>query len=387
MTKAPEPVLYIDTQAALRAWAERCHEARRVAVDTESDSFHRYREKVCLIQMTALGQDVIIDTLALSDIEVLRPLFEDKERIKIFHDACYDLVCLRRDFGFECAAIFDTMVASRLLGEQSFGLGHILLQRFGFHADKRFQRSDWGQRPLAADQVSYARYDTHYLHQLADILTSELRDIGRWEWAQEEFSRIPDSAGRIEPRAAEPDPDGFWRIRGVRRYTPEVQGRLRSLHLVREEIAQKLDRPPFKVFGNAVLLDLALDPPGALSDFEPRPGLRRSGIERFGAEIVGALKRSKPVYGDPPRPRPRHNGRLLDHRARRTYEALRRVRRRVAEKLGLDPEVALGNAVLEQLAQAQVHTIEELMAVPELQGWRKAHFSAAILETLQHPED
>jgi ribonuclease D len=362
-----------------------CADARVIAVDTESDSFHHYREKVCLIQMTASGVDAIIDPLVLPDLEGLRPLFRDASRIKIFHDAGYDLICLRRDFGFEVAGLFDTMVASRILGEKAFGLAAILKARFGHQANKRLQRSDWTRRPLSEAQIDYARYDTHYLPSLAATLTEELREAGRLAWAEEEFARLPSIAARLAKRKKGPDPDGFWRIRGIRALPPAVLGRIKSLYVARERIAERLDRPPFKVFGDKVLVDLAQHPPRSMKDFNPRPGLRHSGIDRFGRDILKALKTAAPVRDKPPsgvRPR-RRTGRFLDPRARARYEALRNLRREKAVEVGVDPEVALGNALLEELARRPRTRRDELLSVPELGGWRGELFGDAVLAVLQ----
>ena len=116
---------YVDSPELLEEWIDHLRGAQRIAVDTESDSFHHYQEKVCLIQMTANGRDAIIDPLKLEDIQCLAEVFADPDRIKIFHDVGYDLLCLKRDFGFEIRGLFDTMLASRLLGKKKFGLASI----------------------------------------------------------------------------------------------------------------------------------------------------------------------------------------------------------------------------------------------------------------------
>ena len=380
----PDP-LYIDTPAALAAWVQVLDGAAIIAVDTESDSFHRYREKVCLIQMTAQGQDVIIDPLALPDLSPLAPMFADPNRVKIFHDACYDLICLHRDYGFRIRGLFDTMLASRLIGRRQFGLAALLQQHFGFTADKRLQRSDWARRPLSPEQLTYARYDTHYLLELRRLLMAELRDVDRLSWAEEDFGRLPENCERLsQPRETTPDAQGFWRITGARLLSPEARGRLQALWLLRERLAQRLDRPPFKVLGDAVLLELAQEAPQSTGALQPRPGLRRGGIDRFGPELQAALAGAQPVRGTPPTGlKRRRSGRFLDPLARERYEALRGVRRTAAEGLGLEPEVILGNAVLEELARRPPLSAEALVSRPELLGWRRPHLQALLFAALQ----
>jgi ribonuclease D len=361
-----------------------CRKARFVAVDTESDSFHHYREKVCLVQMSACGVDALIDPLALDSLDPLASLFAEPQQIKIFHDACYDLICLRRDFGFEVRGLYDTMVASRLLGHTSFGLATMLRQRFGHEANKRLQRSDWTRRPLTDAQVSYARFDTHYLEPLATQLTRELRAAGRLTWAREEFDRLPEVARRITERVDGASSNGFWRVRGIRTLPPPILGRVRALYHAREKIAERFDRPPFKVFGDKVLIDLAKNPPRNANDL-PRPGLRKSGIDRFGNEIIKALHKATPVNDRPPRSfrSRRRTGRFLDPRARDRYEALRELRRDKAAELGIDPEVAMCNALLEELARLEPSDAEQARASPELNGWRGPLFADAIVAMLR----
>ena len=381
------PFRYIDTPQGLSQWVEFCRCQPVIAVDTESDSFHHYREKVCLIQMTANGEDAVLDPLAVHDLSSLGPLFADPQKTKIFHDACYDLICLRRDFNFEIRGIFDTMLASRLLGAQTFGLAAILKQRFGHEANKRLQRSDWTRRPLLPEQLNYARFDTHFLPQLAEILRQELSTIGRLAWAEEEFQRLPEVAARATPRSYGADPCGFWRLSGIRSLSPGILGRVRSLYLLREALAERLDRPPFKVFGDVLLLDLAVNPPEGTVDLSPRPGLRRAGVDRFGREILEALRVATPVTEKPPREkRPRRRaGRFLDPHARQRYEALRDLRRARAEALGIDPEVVVGNAVLEELARTPPKSLSEVEAIPEFRGWRGPMFATPIFELLSGP--
>lgn len=379
----PAPPEYIDSAEALAEWINYCADKRVIAVDTESDSFHHYQEKVCLIQMSCAGRDVIIDPLAV-DIEGLRDFFADPGKVKIFHDAVYDLVCLKRDYDFEVAGIFDTMVAARLLGFERFGLGALLQERFDFQANKKLQRSDWARRPLSDAQIDYARFDTYFLEELRRMLIDELEAHHRLVWAEEEFARLPEIAGRIRPRSSGSDSDAFWRVKGIRNLPPEVLGRVRALHRARETIAERLDRPPFKVFGDSILVDLAKKPPRSIDDLRPGPGLRKAGVDRFGPEIIDALAEAEPVTEKPPKSssRRRRHGRFLDPLARERYEDLREVRKQVAATLEIDPEIALGNAALEEFAKSPPDSLSELRSHEELVGWRAEHLAEPIFEVI-----
>ncbi len=379
----PRPT-YIDSPPALDAWVEKLRQADIIAVDTEADSFHHFREKVCLIQMSALGEDVIIDPLALESLEPLRDIFADDTKLKLIHDAGYDLIGLQRDFSMEISGLFDTMWASRLLGHRHFGLAAVLRERFDFEADKSLQRSDWARRPLTEKQICYARFDTHFLIPLVEQLTQELEEKGRAEWATEDFQRMPQVAKENLAEAKVPLEDAWWRLRGIKTEEPEVRGRAKALYALRLELAERLDRPAFKVFSDAVILDLAIDPPEHRHDL-PRPGLRRGGAERFGGKIMRAMREAEPVNGKAPpgSTRRRRHGRFLDPASRKTYEALRDVRRALAEDLDIEPEVALGNAVLEVLVRRPPETLEALKSIPPFDGWRGGLFAEAILACLK----
>ena len=138
-----------------------------VAVDTESNSLHAYRERVCLIQFSTPAADFIVDPIRLPDLSPLAPFFANPSQQKVFHAAEYDLICLRRDYQFEFTNIFDTMSAARTLGWPQVGLAAILDTHFGVKLNKKYQRADWRRRPLTPEQLDYARLDTHYLRGVA----------------------------------------------------------------------------------------------------------------------------------------------------------------------------------------------------------------------------
>ena len=376
---------YVETEEALNALGARLQRASVVAVDTESDSFHSYREKVCLLQMTVDDEDVIIDPLRLPSLEPLRPVLEDPTIVKVFHDACYDLACLHRDHGFSLRGLFDTMLASRLLGWRRFGLAAILEERYAFEADKRLQRSDWSKRPLSAAQMRYAQFDTHFLPRLHVSLRQELERAGRLHWAEEDFQRLPATCERLGTRRPVPDPEGFWRIKGTRTLSAVALGRIKQLYLARDRIAERLDWPAFKVVNDATLMELAKHPPHSYDAMRPVRGLSRHGIRRFGHELFTALRDAKPHVGDPPQggARKRRGPRLADAAMKQRYEALREVRRHCADALGIEPEVGLANAFLEELARHPPGSLADLCALDELRGWRRPHFAAALWASLR----
>ena len=153
--------------------------ARWLALDTEADSLHAYPEKLCLIQISIEGADVILDPLARVDFAPACDILRQHELI--LHGADYDLRLLRKSFGFVPGAIFDTMIAARLLGYREFGLSNLVQKHLGVTLEKGPQKANWGRRPLTPRMEAYARNDTRHLKALSDLLRTQLEDKGAWD--------------------------------------------------------------------------------------------------------------------------------------------------------------------------------------------------------------
>src|SRR5512141_2606098 len=280
------PPVWVDHQNALNRMIADLSAQAQVAVDTESNSLHAFREQVCLIQFSTPKTDYILDPFAFEDLSALGPLFSNPKIEKIFHAAEYDLICLTRDFGFEFANLFDTMYAARVLGYPFVGLDNMLSEKMGIKVDKRHQKADWAARPLTPSQIDYARLDTHYLFQLRDILEKELEEKGRLQLAREDFAR----ATRVE-RSREKVNGSSWR-----RFSARKDVSLRELTILselcnfRDQIAEHMDRPPFKVVDDDTLLAIVRNPPEKDVDLAAI-GLTPKQIRLWGDEILAAVKR------------------------------------------------------------------------------------------------
>ncbi len=184
-------LVWVDNPRALHSMIKALQEYDMLAVDTESNSLYAYQEQVCLIQFSTTCEDYLVDPMALDDLSALAPIFASSEIEKVFHAAEYDIICLKRDFGFTFNNIFDTMLAARILKHQQIGLGAMLECEFGITLDKRFQRANWGQRPLPDDHLAYARLDTHYLIDLRQRLNQNLHERGLSQLAREDLKGSP----------------------------------------------------------------------------------------------------------------------------------------------------------------------------------------------------
>ncbi len=277
-----EPALVADA-AALAELVRALAGEPVIALDTESNSFHVYKERVCLVQISTRRGDYVVDPFAV-DVRPLGPVLTGAEAL-VLHGADYDVRCLKREYGFALPGLFDTMAAARRLGRTGLGLSALVEQHFGVRLAKDFQRSDWGRRPLAAEQVRYAALDTHYLLPLFDLLSGELRQRGLWDPARQEFARI----ASVEPRPRVFDPEGFRRLKGARDLDPAGRAVLRALWILREERASALDRPPFKVMPEQAMLEAARRRPRSEAELLRIPGVTSVVLRRMGEGLLAAV--------------------------------------------------------------------------------------------------
>jgi ribonuclease D len=278
----PIPPLVADA-AALARLVDALRPAPVIALDTESNSFHVYRERVCLLQLSTRDGDWIVDPLAV-DVSPLADVLCDG-RETVLHGADYDVRCLKREYGLRLPRLFDTMIAARQLGREGLGYSALVEAQFGVRLSKTFQRSDWGRRPLTAEQLAYAALDTHYLLPLFDLLTGELATRGAAAEARKEFDRI----AAVEPREKVFDPEGYRRIRAARDLDPAGRTILRALYLAREDRARAADRPPFKVLAEQTMVDIARRRPRSAEELERLPGVTPSVMRRMGEAILAAV--------------------------------------------------------------------------------------------------
>src|SRR5438309_3485239 len=186
----PEQALYLDTAEATSRFLRSIANVDLIALDTEGASFHRFVDRIYLLQLSTRDRSAIIDPLPIGAPEELGRLLEDPKVQIVFHDADYDLRLLHQDYGWHVRNIFDTRIAAQLLGIRAFGLAALLERYFGVKLDKKHQRADWSMRPLTQGMLDYAAQDTIHLLELRDRLKAELERLGRWEWAKEEFERL-----------------------------------------------------------------------------------------------------------------------------------------------------------------------------------------------------
>ncbi|HXQ32576.1 MAG TPA: HRDC domain-containing protein [Anaerolineales bacterium] len=367
------PPVWVANQNSLTQMVAKLSAQPRIAVDTESNSLHAYRERVCLIQFSVPAIDFVVDPFVLKDLSALAPIFADHKIEKIFHAAEYDLICLRRDFGFQFANLFDTMQAARILGYSFVGLDNILLEKFNIKVDKKHQKANWGARPLTFQQIDYARQDTHYLFQLRDLLESQLREKERWEIARDDFAL----ACQIDlPK--ERGPGSSWRRFAARKdVSPRELTILYELCHARDQIAEKLNRPTFKVIADDILLEMARKMP-ASHEALVEIGLSPKQVRLWGGVLLTAITRGAEAALIKREQVPRPNDAIL-----KRLDKLKTWRKNVAKKMSVESDIVLPKRYLNTLAENPPGNLHELQSVMSDSPWRFNQYGAQILGLLQ----
>ena len=369
---------YIDTTPAADRFLSAVEQSSTVAVDTEGASFHRFVDRIYLLQMSTRDLTAVLDPLAIGKPAALGRILESDSIEKVFHDADYDLRLLHQDYGWNTRRLFDTRVAAQLLGIRAFGLAALLERAFGLKLDKKHQRADWSMRPLPKDMLDYASQDTMYLLELRDRLAGELESAGRGSWAEEEFERLEGTRWE-QP---EGEDTGYMRIKGARDLDRRELAIFRELVRFRDGIARELDRATFRVAGNEALFAVAKERPQTMEALAAIKGVPRGIAERRGAEMLAAVKRGMDLPEDqlPKFPRAPRWDRDPDFDNR--VNALRTVREEVAQRLGLDPGFLCAREKLETIARKRPKTLEELAEVPDLRRWQIEVLGPAFLKAL-----
>ena len=371
---------YIKTPQALAEAIAALSREPRVAADTEAASFHRYRDRIFLIQLSSPTRTEIIDPLALADLSPVGTLLGNAAVEKIFHDADYDLRTLDRDYGFRARRLFDTRIAAQLAGEPAVGLAALLEKYVGVKLAKEHQKADWSRRPLPAAMLAYAAADTEHLPALREALRARLLALGRLAWAEEEFTHLED----LRWTGTAVGEDGFLRIKGGKTLPPRQLAALRELYAWRESVAAEQDRATFRIIGNDALLAVAKALPRAAADLRGIVGLPDSLASRHGTALVGAVQRALAL---PERELPRVERtprQPRDPAVEARVERLKAARNRVAAELGLDPGILAARSSLEAVARAQPLPKDRagLARGGELRRWQVEALGDALLGAL-----
>ena len=379
--RRPDQTRLIQTQADLEHLFERLRNEPLVALDTEAASFHRFKDRVYLLQLSSRNETAVVDPLAVTSLESLAGILADPGVEVVFHDADYDLRLLENEYGFRATNLFDTRVAAQLLNEPGVGLAALLEKYLGVHLNKRYQRADWSVRPLTPEMLDYAAADTRHLPVLRDTLRERLRELGRLEWAEEEFEMLG-AAARL---ASEPEEPGYLRLKGAKALNGRALAILRELYQWREDLARRTDKAAFRIMNNESLLLMTKAQPRDLAALKAIRGVGPEQAERRGKDILAAVQRGLDIADcDLPKVE-RHHRRPPDAAYESRLERLKAARNALAMRYDLQPGVLCPNGTLEAIAGMNPDTLQQMESIRELRRWQLREFGGSLLAALRQP--
>ncbi len=381
LTEAPGimTIRLISDTASLPELGEGLAGESRVAIDLEAAGFHRYSDRVCLVQVTSGDQNFVVDTLAVDPSDVLRNSLEGSDVTVLLHGGDYDLRLLDRDLDLHPVKLFDTQTAAALVGEPSLGLATLLKKYLDVHVSKKYQRADWAKRPIPDEMLDYAASDTRHLHELADLLIERLEALGRRAWVEEESILMEalrwNNDGDVDP---------VTKIKGLRDFELREVALLREAWLWRDEVARARDRAPFRVAGDPALLEVVRERPRDVSALGRISGVSPQLAERSGKELLDRLEQTdrlddSKLVGYPRGPSgPRRPTPEVEDIANR----LKTIRNETAEALGIARGVLMSNTVILEIARVQPSSVDELEAITGVRHWQAETMADRILAAL-----
>ncbi len=375
---SPSDYLYITEAEDLARAASILRRATVLGVDTEADSLHSYQERVSLIQISDGQLNAVVDPVLLADVQPLAALLADPAIVKVFHGADYDVVGLKRDFGFPIVSIFDTCLAAQAAGEPKYSLGDLLTRHFDVTLEKKYQKAHWSKRPLSEDMLAYAAKDTQYLPSLYDILRKEAEARGRLPQIEEEGEWV----SRREWTGHAFIPDDYLRIKGAQALAPPAQRVLRALAVTRDGLAKRSNRPPFKVISGEDLLAMAVKAPATPEDLEALFPSASAPARREPFRWLAAIKDG--VHDNTPLPQ-RSGMRFepFSTAQERAFARLRVWRTNQAKEEGVEPAMVLSTDQLKGVVRAWPKSVQDFAAVPNIRRWQVARYGDAVLALLE----
>jgi len=368
----------IDTQEKLEAFAEKIEGQKIIGVDLEADSMYHFKEKVCLIQMSATNLNVVIDPLQVHDLSILKPIFFSHDIIKIFHGSDYDIRSLHRDFGIIINGLFDTQLAGMFLGIEKTGLDALVKKYFNIDLDKKYQKKDWSQRPLPEEMIEYAANDVKYLILLVEIFKKKLKEKKRLSWVLEECEIL--SKVRCNPPFQSPL---YLKIKGAGKLSPKHLAVLEAILQFRLKIAQQKDKPLYKIINNASMLNIARSSPESIRILENTKILSKKQVSIYGEELVQIIKKnlkipenSLPVY-------PKKRSATLKPSILQRIKALKAWRDSKSSQYEITAGILCNNALIKSIAIHNPARIEDFYSINYIRKWQITEFGCEIVSLLR----
>jgi ribonuclease D len=368
----------VDTATGLEEAVATLEKEKAIAVDLEADSMYHFKEKVCLIQLASEKISLVVDPLQIKNFSILRPLFSNPDIKKIFHGADYDVRSFYRDFKIKINNLFDTELACRFLGIKETGLKAVLKMFFEINIDKKYQKKDWSKRPLPEEMIEYASKDVIYLLPLAKILIHKLEEIDRLSWAIDECNNL----SKVRPALSDKEPL-FLKFKGAGRLKARSLAVLEALLQYRKSVAEKKDKPLFKIIGNDSIMKITTARPVTLRRLKGIKALSGRQIPMYGNDLIKvvacALKMTEgelPVY-------PRNTAPSMPSGVLERIKVLKSWRESKAMALDMDSGMLCNNALIAAIALKNPEDKKSMGTIKEMKNWQKTAFGREIITVLK----
>jgi ribonuclease D len=369
--------ILVEDRRGLESAARALKKEPRLGVDLEADSLFHYREQVCLMQISTASQNLVVDPLAVGGLSALVPVFADHRVQKVFHGADNDIRSLHRDFGIEVNGLFDTQIAARFVGYRETGLAGLLKERLGVLVDKKFQKKDWSQRPLAPEMLEYAVQDTSHLLALHRLLEDELIARKRLIWVWEECELL----SRVREDAPENGPL-FLKFKGARHLDNRGLAVLESLLQWRDGRARERNVPPFKVLGNRPIMEMAMKRPRNEAEVAALSELSTGLKKRLGNALLDRVQKATRIPESELPTYPKNRRQKNDASVSKKIKKLKAWRTSRAREMGIDPSLVCTNAQIQAVALCSPRKEEDLAHIKGLREWQRDLFGGEICSLL-----
>ena len=349
--------IYIDTNLELKKLCEDIENEEEIAVDIECENgLHHYGTYISIIQITAKEKNYIIDLLKIDNIQPLKEIFENGLITKLFHDVNFDLSILYTQYKIKVNNIYDTQMAVKILGDKEIGLGFVLKKYLGLEVEKKFQIADWTTRPLPEEQLNYAINDTAHLIKLKGILNEKLKELNRMEWVEEMFREVDFKVFEHK----KPDP---LQMKGAKQLKDFEKGILRRIYFLREELAQKVNKPVFYIMRNKRLLEIAQNPPQNVHEWREMKGVHPV-VKRYAWEFYNEVNQGRKEKFTTIKPEKR-KGTPTPNRTEKT-EKIIEIRNKIAEKYQIPSHLIMTREQIDDLVTSRTF--------PNLYNWQRNLF-------------
>jgi len=273
---------------------------------------------------------------------------------------------------------FDTELACRFLGNEGTGLEAVLKKYLDISLNKKYQKKDWSQRPLPQEMIDYAAEDVIHLFSLAEICEKELEKKGRLAWVLEEC----DSLSKVRTILSNEEPL-FLKFKGGGRLKSKSLAVLEALLQFRKSVAEKKDKPLFKIIGNSSIMKITTEKPVTLRRLKGIKALSGKQINMYGNDLIkvvaGALKipeNKLPVY-------PRKKAPVLSYEVFGRIKALKSWRASKARALEIDPGIICNNVLITSIAMQNPVNKRGVEGIKEMKNWQKKEFGQEIITLLR----